>query len=145
MDIENRIAEGIFNIDDWWGLEQMSTPSGLNCPNCHSALYELNDKRVLRFRCRSGHAFSAQSLLSGQANARETGLSSIFGALIEEATLAKRMLKDRKYREDSNLADGLGSRIETLEREAGHVCEWLRSMTGLVEPEPLERPSSETQ
>jgi two-component system chemotaxis response regulator CheB len=145
MDIENRIAEGIFNVDDWWGLEQMSTPSGLNCPNCHSALYELNDKRVLRFRCRSGHAFSAQSLLSGQANARETGLSSIFGALIEEATLAKRMLKDRKYREDSNLADGLGSRIEILEREAGQVCEWLHAMTGLVEPEPLERPSSETQ
>jgi two-component system chemotaxis response regulator CheB len=68
MEIENRIAEGIFSVDDWWGLEQMSIPSGLNCPNCHSALYELNDKRVLRFRCRSGHAFSAESLLSGQAD-----------------------------------------------------------------------------
>jgi two-component system chemotaxis response regulator CheB len=94
MEIENRIAEGVFNVEDWWGLEQMSTPSGLNCPSCRSALYELNDKRVLRFRCRSGHAFSAQSLLSGQADAREAHLSSLFGALIEEATLAKRMRRN---------------------------------------------------
>jgi two-component system, chemotaxis family, protein-glutamate methylesterase/glutaminase len=92
MAIENRIAEGIFSVDDWWGLEQMSEPSGLNCPNCRSALYELNDKRVLRYRCRSGHAFSAQSLLSGQADARETLASCMFGTLIEEVTLAKRML-----------------------------------------------------
>jgi two-component system, chemotaxis family, protein-glutamate methylesterase/glutaminase len=41
MEIENRIAEGIFNVEDWWTLEQMSIPSGLNCPNCRSALYEL--------------------------------------------------------------------------------------------------------
>jgi two-component system chemotaxis response regulator CheB len=80
IEIENHIAEGIFSVDDWWGLEQMSAPSGLNCPNRRSALYELNDKRVLRFRCGSGHAFSAESLLSGQADARETHFSSIFGA-----------------------------------------------------------------
>jgi hypothetical protein len=55
MQIENRIAEGIFNVEDWWSLERMSSPSGLNCPDCHSALYDLADKRMLRFRCRSGH------------------------------------------------------------------------------------------
>ncbi len=59
MQIENRIAEGIFTVEDWWALEQMSVPSGLNCPLCRSALYELKDQRVLRYRCRSGHAFSA--------------------------------------------------------------------------------------
>jgi two-component system chemotaxis response regulator CheB len=139
MEIEDRIADGVFNIDDWWGLEQMSSPSGLNCPDCHSALYKLNDDRVLRFRCRSGHAFSAQSLLSGQADTRETQLSSIFGALIEEITLAKRMLNEPKYVENSGLADGLSSRVEILEREAAQVCEWLHAMAGLVEPEPRLR------
>ncbi len=100
MMIENRIAEGIFNVEDWWALEQISSPSGLNCPSCKSALYELKDQRVLRFRCRSGHAFSAQSLLSGQADAREAHLSSLFGALIEEATLAKRLRREPLFAED---------------------------------------------
>ena len=46
MEIENRIAEGTFNVKDWWALEQMSIPSGLNCPSCRSALYQLKDRRI---------------------------------------------------------------------------------------------------
>lgn len=41
IDIGNRIAEGIFNVDDWRQLGQMSIPSGLNCPPWRSALYEI--------------------------------------------------------------------------------------------------------
>jgi len=84
LETENRIAEGVFNLGDWWRVEQMSKPSGLNCPECRSALYELREERILRFRCRSGHAFSALSLVSGQADAREAQLSSIFGGMIED-------------------------------------------------------------
>jgi two-component system chemotaxis response regulator CheB len=136
MEIENRIAEGVFKVEDWWALEQMSTPSGLNFPNCRSALYELKDQRVLRYRCRSGHAFSAQSLLSGQADAREAYLSSLFGALIEEATLAKRLRSEPLFAEDSQTADSLSNRIKGLDTEANQVSEWLHAMSGLVEPEP---------
>jgi two-component system, chemotaxis family, protein-glutamate methylesterase/glutaminase len=136
MEIENGTAEGIFSVDDWWVLKQMSEPSGLNCPDCHSALYELNDKRILRFRCRSGHAFSGQSLLSGQADARESLLSSIFGALIEEATMAKRLRADTRYNDDVTLTGKLSGRVVELESEAGKLCEWLHIMTGLVQPEP---------
>lgn len=141
MEIENRIAEGIFSSGDWWALEQMSTPAGLNCPNCRSALYELDDKRVLRYRCRSGHAFSAQSLLSGQADARESYLSSLFGALIEEATMAKRLRREPVFAEDSYSAENLDRRVEALDREANQVSEWLHELVGLVEPEP-SMPSS---
>ena len=142
LTIENRIAEGIFSVEDWWGLEQMSAPSGLNCPTCRSALYELKDKRILRFRCRSGHAFSVQCLLSGQSEAREMLLSSLFGAAIEEATLAKRMLGLRAYKEDPAFVDGLSGRIGLLEREATQVSEWLHVTTGVVEPEPTPWPPS---
>jgi two-component system, chemotaxis family, protein-glutamate methylesterase/glutaminase len=141
MEIENRIAEGIFNVEDWWSLEQVSVPSGLNCPNCRSALYELKDQRVLRYRCRSGHAFSAQSLLSGQADAREAYLSSLFGALIEEATLAKRLAREPLFAEDSHTAEALKGRIDTLDRHANQLSDWLHALTGLVEPEPsMPRP-----
>jgi two-component system chemotaxis response regulator CheB len=103
---------------------------------CRSALYELKDKRVLRFRCRSGHAFSAESLLSGQSEAREFHLSSLFGALIEEVTLAKRMRVTPEFKEEREIADGLGARVGRLERQAVEVCDWLKETVGLVEPEP---------
>jgi two-component system chemotaxis response regulator CheB len=136
MAIENRIAEGIFNVEDWWALEQMSAPSGLNCPNCRSALYELKDTRVLRYRCRSGHAFSGQSLLSGQADAREGLLSTLFGVLVEEATLAKRLRSEPLFREDAYTAEALDNRVEALDRHANEVSEWLHTLSDLVEPEP---------
>jgi two-component system chemotaxis response regulator CheB len=136
MEIENRIAEGIFRVEDWWALEQMSVPSGLNCPICRSALYELKDHRVLRYRCRSGHAFSAQSLLSGQSDAREAYLSTLFGALIEEATLAKRLRGEPLFADDAYTAESSSSRIHELDREANQASEWLHGTSGLVEPEP---------
>lgn len=136
--IENRIASGIFSVDDWWRLEQMSAPSGLNCPDCRSALYELKDPRVLRFRCRSGHACSARSLVSGQADARETLLSSLFGAATEEATLARRMLASQEYKDDPEFADVLRSRLEMVEREAVQVADWLHLTAGLVQPQPRQ-------
>lgn len=136
MEIENRIAEGIFKVEDWWALEQMSIPSGLNCPTCSAALYELKDRRMLRYRCRSGHAFSGQSLLSGQADAREAKLSSLFGALIEEATLAKRLRGEPLFADDSFTAESLVKRGESLDRQANQVSDWLHGLGGLVEPEP---------
>jgi two-component system chemotaxis response regulator CheB len=136
MEVENRIAEGVFTVQDWWVLEGMSTPSGLTCSNCRSALYELRDQRVLRYRCRSGHAFTAESLLSGQADAREAHLSSLFGALIEEATLAKRLSGIPIFAEDAYTLDSLTGRIDSLDRQANAVSEWLHEMMGLVEPEP---------
>jgi two-component system chemotaxis response regulator CheB len=132
MQIENRIAEGIFSVEDWWNLEQMSVPSGLNCPNCSSALYELDDKRLLRFRCRSGHGYTAECLLNGQAEAREAHLSNLFGALVEEASLAERMQRDPKLSAES--VTNLAARVGELGRQADQVSGW-HAMTNLVEPE----------
>lgn len=136
LEVENRIAEGIFSIEDWRQIEQTSESSGLNCPNCRSALYEMADKRILRFRCRSGHAFSALSLLSGQADTREMLMSSTFGALIEEVTLARRMAGIKPFSEEVPISESLKARVSELEQEAAKVCDWLHSMTILVEPEP---------
>ncbi len=136
LETENRIADGIFNVDDWWQIEHMSIPSGLNCPTCRSALYEIKDIRILRFRCRSGHGFSALSLISGQADARQNLMSSMFGALIEEITLTRRLLGHPDYSGEPRIAGGLLNRVQDLEKEAAQVCNWLQVMTGLVEIEP---------
>ena len=52
--------------------------SPLTCPECHGALTEISDQGFLRFRCHTGHAYSAESLRSSQADAWERAL---YGAL----------------------------------------------------------------
>ena len=90
----------------------------------------------MRYRCRSGHAFSGRALLSGQADAREAYLSSLFGALIEEATLAKRRRNEALFAEEAHTAEDLTNLVDSLDRQANQVSEWLHAMSGLVEPEP---------
>jgi len=118
IEIENRIAEGTFDLRDWWRLEEMSIPCGLNCPLCRSALYELRDNRMMRFRCRAGHAFSAESLLAEQAASRETQLSALFGSLTEEASLAKRLRDAPVYEDRAELTTSLNSKVQGIEVES---------------------------
>jgi two-component system chemotaxis response regulator CheB len=67
---------------------------------------------------------------------QEAQLSSLFGALVEEASLAKRMQHGLAAKESAEVATGLASRADELNREATQVSEWLHALTNLVEPEP---------
>jgi two-component system chemotaxis response regulator CheB len=43
-------------------LSAVGKPSSLTCPHCGGGLWEVNGPRPLRYRCHTGHAFSARSL-----------------------------------------------------------------------------------
>lgn len=125
--IEHRIASGIFGIEDWLALEQRSVASGFNCPDCRSALYEIRDPRLQRFRCRSGHAWSPLSLLDAQAEAHESQLSFLFGLAMEEVALARRVGAAPEAREDPAFAAQLRARMDVLQREGEQVAGWLHA------------------
>jgi two-component system chemotaxis response regulator CheB len=125
IEVETRIAGGEFELADWYDFEKHSVPSGWNCPDCHSALFEALDNRMTRFRCRSGHAFTARSLLEAFAESKERRLAGLFGALIEEATLARRVLNTSADR-SVDLLNALTERTRQIEREATKTGQLLR-------------------
>jgi two-component system, chemotaxis family, protein-glutamate methylesterase/glutaminase len=45
------------------GVERLGEPSKITCPQCHGVLLQLKEAGRLRFRCHTGHAYSADSLL----------------------------------------------------------------------------------
>src|SRR5690349_22779334 len=47
--------------------DQLGTPSHFTCPECHGALWQLDDGNLLRYRCHLGHAFTAETMLAAQA------------------------------------------------------------------------------
>jgi two-component system chemotaxis response regulator CheB len=53
------------------GVMHLGTPTMYTCPDCHGVLLALKDSPLLRFRCHTGHAFSADSLLAAVAATTE--------------------------------------------------------------------------
>lgn len=66
-------------------------PSGFGCPDCGGVLWELRDGEYVHYRCRVGHGYSAESLLSAQGDGVEEALWSALRALEEKASLSRRL------------------------------------------------------
>jgi two-component system chemotaxis response regulator CheB len=99
-------------------------PSGFTCPECHGALWEAEDAGMVQFRCRVGHSFTMDSLLSERSNEVESALWTALTALEERIHLAKRLslrMRDRG-------SDLMAARYEGNVREAAASAVVLRKL-----------------
>ena len=70
---------------------QPGVPSGFTCPECSGALWETEEEGVVRFRCRTGHQYSLETLLSEQSGSIEAALWSALRALEERGAMLRRI------------------------------------------------------
>ncbi len=107
-------------------------PAGFACPSCDGTLFEIEDTGLLRFRCRVGHAWSAQALLSQQADALDRALWMALRALEEKAALSRQM---------AHRAEGRGhplSRQRYVE-QAGEAARSVRMIRRLLQQPTVDR------
>jgi len=94
VDIEVRIAQQQMEGDELLAsVERLGKISRLTCPDCHSALWEIDDQDVLRYRCHVGHAYSVESFNERQSEMLEEALWSAVRALEEQMALARRIVE----------------------------------------------------
>ena len=72
MNIEMKIAKEENPADA--GVAQLGPPSPYACPECHGVLLQVEEEGRVRFRCHTGHAYSADSLLASINEAIEDAL-----------------------------------------------------------------------
>lgn len=71
--------------------DRPGAPTGISCPDCGGPLYGSAVGPMHRFRCRVGHAWSADTLVGAQTSAVESALWAALRSLEEKADLADRM------------------------------------------------------
>jgi two-component system chemotaxis response regulator CheB len=98
--------------------DKLGDPSPFTCPECGGALWEIEDGDLLRYRCHVGHAYTAETVQSGQAREVEHMLESLQRANKERAVLARRMAGKERERGNPRLADLLTRRAEEYDGDA---------------------------
>lgn len=92
VEIETRIA--LTGQSSPQELDKIGTPSRLTCPDCGGVVWRIGDDLPLRYRCHTGHAFSALSLDKAQANGAEDALWMALRRLNERLLLAEDEAKE---------------------------------------------------
>jgi len=75
------------------GVMELGGPSQFACPDCHGVLLRLKAEGPMRFRCHTGHAYTADSLLSGVNEQVEGALWNSIRALEEGEMLLRHMVE----------------------------------------------------
>lgn len=103
----------------------IGTPSGLICPDCGGSLQQLHQRNLLQFRCRVGHAWSAQSLEVGQAKAQEEALWAAIRSLEERADLMSKMAASARDRKSNRSAERYEAQVQEAEQRADLIRQAL--------------------
>ena len=102
-------------------------PSVFTCPECHGTLWEADESGVLRFRCRVGHVYSPDSMLSAQTDEVDRALWVALRTLEERAALAYRLAERARQRQQPWVEQAFDRRGREAEREAAQIRRLLRS------------------
>lgn len=73
------------------GMANRSAPSAFTCPECHGVLAKIREGNATRFRCHTGHAYTAEALLADTRRAVEGALWSAVRVLDEQAMLLEHL------------------------------------------------------
>lgn len=135
--MEIRIAAQDRALD--MGVKVFGELTPFTCPDCHGVLFSLKDGNRSRFRCHTGHAFSADSLL---ATLTETIEESLWGAVrgVQESVMLLNHMGD-------HFAEANETRLAALyfkkAQEAERRAELVRQ--AVMQHEPLSKDSLRQQ
>jgi two-component system, chemotaxis family, protein-glutamate methylesterase/glutaminase len=138
MEFESQMAA--FNMDAIEDENRPGLPSVFACPDCGGTLWEIDDGEVTRFRCRVGHAWTANGLLAQQSEGVETALWTALRALEERAVLCNR-IADRMRKRGMEIS---AARFEGQAAVSRHRATILRQVL-VSEPTTNDEPGPEAE
>lgn len=125
MEMESDMAE--LELNAMQNPERPGRPSPYACPDCGGVLWELDEGKLIRFRCRTGHAYSTNSLLAAQSEGLEDALWNALRALEEKAALTERLAHRARDLQQPYSAKRFGEQARTAHYQATLVRQLILS------------------
>jgi two-component system, chemotaxis family, protein-glutamate methylesterase/glutaminase len=115
-EIEQELRVTTMDLAAMTSDDHPGTPSAFSCPECGGVLWELNDGDLTRFRCRTGHAYSPESMLAGQSDTLEEALWVALKTLEENLSLSRRLERQARERGQVLVAERFQERAHAVEQ-----------------------------
>ncbi|WP_348628445.1 chemotaxis protein CheB [Mesorhizobium sp. WSM3868] len=112
--------------------DRLGELSVFTCPECHGPLWEIEDGDMLRYRCHTGHAFTADAVMEAQASEADEILWSLLRSHQQRAEFARRRAEREKAQNRSKLASEIGRRAKEYEADAAVIERILESRRARV-------------
>ena len=119
---------------------QQGRSLGIACPECNGGIFEIHVEGAPEFRCRVGHAYSAQSLYLEKRASLETALWTALRTLEESAELARRLVTRSTRFGNGRAADSFQHNADVYTERAEVIRRVLRD--GLPVGAESEQPAS---
>ncbi len=100
---------------------KLGTLSPYNCPHCNGVLWEVEDGPIHRYRCHTGHAYTAATLDAAQEEALDRSLFDSLRAHRGRADLMRRMIA-----RDDGVGERMRVRIALVEEDADRLESIIR-------------------
>lgn len=114
-------------------------PSLFTCPDCGGVLMEHEEHGLLRYRCYTGHAYSADSLISSQTEALESALWTALRTLDEQAEMLRRLHQRADQRGHERAAAQFLRQAAETQNRAHVIREIIFTSEGITTaPEEIE-------
>ena len=114
-------------------LQALGKPSTFACPDCHGTLWDVLDSRPQRYRCHTGHSFTARTLQETMTMASDEAVSNARRALQEREILLRHMADQCRALGEEHRAARLEQAARQLERQGELLFDLLEKS-----PEPIE-------
>ncbi len=96
-------------------------PAPFSCPDCSGPLSRIPNSAVLRYRCRIGHAYTAEALEDGQAEANERALGAALRSFEERAQVLNKLATIQREKDQAVSAAGYDDRAEEARAHAEQI------------------------
>jgi two-component system chemotaxis response regulator CheB len=104
------------------------------CPECGGSLWQVDEPRLVQFRCHVGHAYNGEALLAEQTDALEAALWTAVRTFREKCVLGRQMANAERKKGDAAAAARFEEQAAQAERYARLIVEHVLQGNGGPRP-----------
>jgi two-component system chemotaxis response regulator CheB len=107
------------------------------CPECGGALWQVDDKQLVRFRCHVGHVYNGEALLADQSELLEAALWTAVRTFRDKALLARQLAARDRAKGETAAAARFDEQADQAQRYGELI---LRHVLGNGDAGPIAPP-----